>query len=71
MDATPRRRVERAMSLTNGKPVEQFKDAATPGPRACGFPGCGTRLSRYNPNTTCTVHGGWLDADQRRNRDIL
>lgn len=71
MDATPRRRVERAMSLANGKPIEQFRDGAPAAARSCAYPGCETRLSRYNPNTTCTVHGGWLDADQRRNRDIL
>lgn len=68
MDATPRRRIERAMSLQNGKPVEQY---GKPAPRGCAYPGCDTRLSRYNPNPCCSTHGGWLDADTRRNRDIL
>lgn len=68
MDAKPRRRIERAMSLQNGKPVAQYGEVD---PRACAYPGCGTRLSRYNPNACCSSHGGWLDADSRRNRDIL
>lgn len=65
-DATPRRRVERAMSLTNGKPLDQRA-----GPRSCAHPECTTRLSRYNPNDCCSAHGGWDDENQRRNRDIL
>lgn len=68
-EATPRRRVERAMSLSNGKPVAQFGPGVEP--RGCSYPGCETRLSRYNPNPCCSRHGGWLDADRRRNRDIL
>lgn len=68
MDATPRRRIERAMSLQNGRPISQHVDGT---PRSCAHPGCSTRLSRYNPNLTCSTHGGWLDADDRRNRDIL
>lgn len=68
MDAKPRRRIERAMSLQNGKPVTQYGEVA---PRSCAYPECSTRLSRYNPNVCCTSHGGWLDADSRRNRDIL
>lgn len=67
MDATPRRRIERAMSLQNGKPVAQYGEAV----RSCAYPSCNTRLSRYNPNPCCGSHGGWLDADDRRNRDIL
>lgn len=39
--------------------------------RSCTYPGCGTQLSRYNPNPCCSRHGGWLDTDRRRNRDIL
>lgn len=56
------------MTLQNGKPVTQHNGQE---PRSCEFPGCGTRLSRYNPNPCCGSHGGWLDADNRRNRDIL
>lgn len=70
MSAKPRRRVERAMALSSGRPVEQYETAGGGG-RRCGFPGCTTRLSRYNPNTSCSTHGGWLDADGRRNRDLL
>lgn len=55
------------MSLQNGKPVAQYGEAV----RSCAYPGCDTRLSRYNPNACCGSHGGWLDADGRRNRDIL
>lgn len=64
--SAPRRRVERAMSLTNGKPVTAQDEH-----RECAEPDCTTQLSRYNPNATCTRHGGWHDASSRRNRDIL
>lgn len=67
MHAMPRRRIERAMSLRNGKPVAQHRSQK---PRSCAYPECATRLSRYNPNPCCTSHGGWLDADHRRNRDL-
>ena len=52
-NATPRRRVERAMTLNNGRPLDQFSSQ-----RSCGAPGCTARLSRYNPNATCAAHGG-------------
>lgn len=71
MDATPRRRVERAMSLHNGRPLSQHGGSDSANPRACAYPECTTRLSRYNPNPCCGSHGGWLDADSRRNRDIM
>lgn len=71
MDATPRRRVERAIALSSGKPVEQYEVEGRDGPRMCSYPSCDTRLSRYNPNGSCSSHGGWLDTDDRRNRDIL
>lgn len=71
MSATPRRRVERAIALSSGRPVEQYDGIGQSGPRCCTYPGCVTRLSRYNPNASCSAHGGWLDADDRRNRDIL
>jgi hypothetical protein len=57
------------MSLQNGKPLAQYGRQLEP--RRCAYPGCGTNLSRYNPNPCCGSHGGWLDADDRRNRDIL
>lgn len=56
------------MTLQNGKPLTQHRGQD---PRSCEFPGCRTQLSRYNPNLCCGTHGGWLDADNRRNRDIL
>lgn len=63
-DATPRRRVERAMSLSQGTPLTQHD-----GRRSCAYPGCTTQLSRYNPNERCSTHGGWNDAPERRSRD--
>jgi hypothetical protein len=27
--------------------------------RTCAADGCGTRLSRYNPDSYCSVHRGW------------
>lgn len=57
------------MSLSNGRPMTQYGEDS--GNRKCGNPDCQTRLSRYNPNPCCAQHGGWLDADRRRNRDIL
>jgi hypothetical protein len=27
--------------------------------RICGADGCETRLSRYNPDSYCSVHRGW------------
>jgi hypothetical protein len=62
----PRTRVERAVSLRNGKPVAQQREG-----RSCAVPGCATKLSRYNPNSACAAHGGWADTSSRRNRDIL
>lgn len=62
-NATPRRRVERAMTLRNGKPLDQFSAS-----RHCGAPGCTARLSRYNPQATCAAHGGWSEPKQSRRR---
>ena len=62
-NATPRRRVERAMALSNGKPLEQF-----PSERCCIAAGCTARLSRYNPKPTCAAHGGWGEAGPARRR---
>ena len=62
-NATPRRRVERAMTLSNGRPLDQFAEQ-----RNCASPGCSARLSRYNPNPTCAAHGGWTEDKQPRRR---
>jgi hypothetical protein len=62
----PRPRVERAMSLQNGRPVARERDG-----RSCAVPGCATRLSRYNPNKACATHGGWADSSARRRRKGL
>ncbi len=61
--ATPRRRVERAMALGSGKPLDQVA-----GKRLCAYPGCGSQLSRYNPNSTCAAHGGWMQIKEPRRR---
>jgi hypothetical protein len=38
--------------------------------RTCAADGCGTRLSRYNPDTFCSVHRGWdRQVVTRRRRD--
>lgn len=61
--ATPRRRVERAMALGSGKPLDQFA-----GGRSCAHPECSATLSRYNPNETCSAHGGWRESPTPRRR---
>ncbi|CAN5255156.1 hypothetical protein BH20ACT9_BH20ACT9_02170 [soil metagenome] len=62
--STPRRRTERAMSLTNGSPLRQSGAG-----RTCATPGCTATLSRYNPAAVCSAHGGWTDpASARRGR---
>lgn len=61
--STPRRRVERAMSLRNGKPLDQYAEQ-----RSCAAPGCTVNLSRYNPQPTCATHGGWNASKQVRRR---
>jgi hypothetical protein len=40
-----------ATGLIYGKPSRRF-----PSGRVCSRTGCGTRLSRYNPSTTCSLH---------------
>ncbi|HVM18986.1 MAG TPA: hypothetical protein VM307_03395 [Egibacteraceae bacterium] len=62
-NATPRRRVERAMTLRNGKPLDQFSAE-----RSCAAPDCSAMLSRYNPNKTCASHGGWREQPTPRRR---
>lgn len=61
--ATPRRRVERAMALGIGKPLDQYSSV-----RSCAHPECSARLSRYNPNPTCATHGGWSEIKEPRRR---
>jgi hypothetical protein len=34
--------------------------------RQCAAPGCLTRLSRYNPQATCSIHAGWQDPPKSR-----
>lgn len=60
---TPRRRSERAMTLTSGQPLDRY-----PAARSCGFTGCAARLSSYNPNSTCAAHGGWQAETAPRRR---
>lgn len=67
--SAPRLRMERAVSLTNGKPFPRYAEGADA--RSCTYADCDTRLSRYNPNQLCSQHGGWVDANHRRNRDLL
>lgn len=54
--ATPRRRTPRYERLVNGNAV-----TTSDSERYCAHPECATRLSRYNPDDTCNVHGGWTD----------
>ncbi len=44
------------MSLGVGKRLVQYAVG-----RRCQYPGCNSRLSRYNPNSTCAPHGGWRE----------
>ena len=53
---TPWRRTPRYERLVTGQRIiEQQAD------RRCAHPDCGTKLSRYNPDGTCSRHGGWSD----------
>jgi hypothetical protein len=54
--ATPRRRTPRYERLVNGRAVTTKESE-----RCCVHPECSTKLSRYNPDDTCNVHGGWTD----------
>ena len=45
------------IKLVTGKALQRF----APG-RICGAVTCATRLSRYNPATTCSQHRGWHPA---------
>lgn len=62
--ASPILRMSRAMSLSSGIPLDQIT-----ADRMCAHPDCSTRLSRYNPDSTCARHGGWIaEAPPRRRR---
>lgn len=43
--------------LISGQRCTQY-----PAGRVCEAPECWTLLSRYNPETTCSRHGGWAPA---------
>jgi hypothetical protein len=45
-----------AQALRSGRALET-KDAD----RVCDEPSCTTRLSRYNPAASCSMHEGWED----------
>ena len=55
-DNTPQLHQSRAVQLVSG----QVRLTAQP-PRVCTSEDCRTKLSRYNPSDTCTVHEGWKD----------
>lgn len=52
----PQRRSPRPVRLSSGQPLASGDDD-----RTCAAPTCGTKLSRYNTDTTCSRHGGWTD----------
>lgn len=56
----PRPRRESHRLLSNGQPLDQY--AAD---RHCAAEGCTSKLSRYNPSETCSVHRGWVDTTAR------
>jgi hypothetical protein len=49
------------MKIRTGRPMDQFETT-----RRCDHPECTAVLSRYNPNPSCAVHGGWADEQKRR-----
>ena len=59
-DSTPQLHTSRAVPLTPG-----HVPLSTKPPRECSADGCETKLSRYNPSDTCTVHAGWKDTRVR------
>jgi hypothetical protein len=59
--SAPQRRVERPMKISTGRPMDTYDQT-----RQCRHPECTALLSRYNPNETCAVHGGWADEQKRR-----
>jgi hypothetical protein len=54
----PRPRRESSRAISSGKPIEIHGEE-----RNCTI--CSTRLSRYNPSDTCSLHLGWQDTASR------
>jgi uncharacterized protein YqgV (UPF0045/DUF77 family) len=54
--AQPWRRQPRYERLVSGERIK-VEDSE----RTCAHPDCETKLSRYNPDGTCSRHGGWTD----------
>jgi len=46
-----RSRLLAGSDLVHGRPLRTYR-----GGRTCMVEGCDTRLSRYNPNTGCSLH---------------
>jgi hypothetical protein len=64
--ANPRLRNSRASTLTSGMALAQSSAS-----RRCTAPDCTTQLSRYNPDTACARHGGWVvDPAPRRRAGV-
>jgi hypothetical protein len=61
--ASPMLRMSRAMTLSSGVPLERASTR-----RTCEHPDCSTTLSRYNPDSTCARHGGWIAEEAPRRR---
>lgn len=61
--ARPQLRASSHRLLTSGRALE-----ASIGVRHCAVDGCGARLSRYNPDATCSLHSGWNDPPQPARR---
>ena len=58
--STPQLRRSRHQSIQVGERIEQHGSD-----RRCQARGCETKLSRYNPSTTCATHAGWADTRKR------
>ncbi len=54
-------RVGRVAKLQSGDRLDEFGTT-----RICAAGACGARLSRYNPGSTCSLHGGWRNLRQPR-----
>lgn len=51
----------RVTALERGHGPAQKSDA-----RQCAASNCVTKLSRYNPSSTCSAHEGWQDERERQ-----
>jgi len=58
--SVPRPRHEQHRRLSSGEALPQYDRD-----RRCAHQGCESRLSRYNPSTTCSLHEGWADTATR------